>query len=84
MRRDISHLREQLFFFVLNRGGKKAAYWTAPLTIRMNDKAGGFLYKIFGKENCCWSQNKDRLRLNGCSCSRVAGKAGDGETYHRF
>ena len=54
---DAEHLREQLFL-LLFRLKKKAGYWIAPMTMRMNEKAGSLLYEILGKENDRWVEDK--------------------------
>ena len=83
MNTDTEHLRAQLFL-VLSRLKKKAAYWTAPLTVRMNDKAGTLLYEILEKENGNWVRDKERYRLNGCNCTMTEASAGGSTTYLRF
>ena len=69
---------------ILNRDGKNAAYWDAPLIIRMSDCSGSLLYEILSTENGGWVQDKDRFLSNGCSCTMSQGQAGGGGTYRRF
>jgi hypothetical protein len=83
MTRETEFLRGQLFL-ILSRLKKKAAFWTAPMTIRMNEKAGALLYDILGKENGDWALDKERHRLKGCSCTMSEGRAGGSVTYRRF